>query len=100
MNERITERIMRMGIEHRSGVPLDKLWDLATKQIKEEDKKAEAARKFDGGSFDAWKIAFGAIGLAFAYVSDKLEIIRVNDFSKVKFIEWRTPTMPLVELVN
>lgn len=96
-NEAIIERIMRMGVEHRAGTPVDKLWDLAEKQLS----KPKQQYKSKYASFADWfkeQTAQFGIAFAFAYVNSKLEVLRVSSLSNVKFVEWRSNTMPLVEL--
>lgn len=40
-NEQVYERAMRMGIEGRC-VPHEAIWDLATKQLAEEDRRVDS----------------------------------------------------------
>ena len=83
-NEQITERVMRMGVEHRNGVPLDKLHDLAAKQLNEV--KPNVAQQI--ASFEDWKAQSNQF--AFMNVNDKLQIVRVKDPSTVLFVSWPT----------
>ena len=98
-NGRVVERVMRMGIEHRSGIPTEALWDLATKQLTEEDKRAKSV-KSNFNSIEEWfdemKKTF-TLAYAFVKSSSGLEIIRFSEIpSKEKFVfaGWSSPSMP------
>jgi hypothetical protein len=91
-NERVCERVMRMGIEHRAGVPLDKLWDLARQQLK----AAKAAPVKSSITFNEWLAQ--EFRFAFTHIQGVLTVIKVPDVSKIEFKGWRTPTIPLVSV--
>lgn len=98
-NGRIVERVMRMGIEHRAGVPTEALWDLATKQLTEEDKRVKSV-KSNFNSIEEWfnemKKTF-TLAFAFAKSASGLEVIRFNEIpnkEKFAFDGWSSPTMP------
>jgi hypothetical protein len=99
MHGPIIERVMRMGIEYHAGIKsIDDLWDLATKQLKKEKIDRKSTRY---NSFEDWfNQQINQLGSAYAcmYTNGKLEIVRGCDLTKIKFIEWRTSTMPLIEL--
>lgn len=96
---RIIERVMRMGIESRSGVPDEQLWDLATKQLKEGAKVVTTKSKFESLQdwFETCKIEFS---LAYALVYDKSgtpTVLKFRDFPdalKYRFDGWASSFMP------
>lgn len=95
-NEQVVERVMRMGVEHRSGVPVEKLWDLAREQLKTAKPKIVPLQ-----SYEAWAEHFWAeqeYRLAFMYVDNKLQVVRVDDPSTVSFVTWRSARLPEVKL--
>ena len=98
-NGRVVERVMRMGIEHRTGIPTEALWDLATKQLTEEDKRIKNIKpNFD--SLEEWFAEMKkTFALAYALVKNSggLEIVRFSEFpNKEKFVfaGWASPAMP------
>jgi hypothetical protein len=94
MNEEIIERVMRMGIEHRSGISYDALFDLARKEI-----KASKNRIQGEVPFDEWKSrSKRQLRYAMIKINGVLQIVKFlgaapSDF---KFVRWVTPTMPEV----
>ena len=98
-NGRVVERIMRMGIEHRNGVPLEGLHDLAVKQLTEEEaKRKKISPKFD--SLQEWcDECVQTLSLAFAFVerNGSLEVLKFSEFPnplKYKFVGWSSDTFP------
>jgi hypothetical protein len=89
-NERIIERIMRMGIEHRCGTPLDGLWNLAEKQLSEPRRV-----KSIFSDIDSWFAADGP-HYAFATINHRLQIVHVTDLKGIRLLRWRSPMMPEV----
>ena len=93
-NEEIVERVMRMGIEFRSGVSLDDLYGLASNQLRESAKR-HLNRIEPEHSFSYWQ----SQARPFAMMRDKiLRICIVDDTSTVKLVRWVTPFLPEVAL--
>jgi len=91
-----------MGIEHRCGVPLDGLWDLAEKQLAATARAERERRKRHAKYRDlmAWMTAQGEMGYALMVVNGQLEVVKVSPsgLSKLKLVEWYHPgNMPQVE---
>ncbi len=90
-NERVYERAMRMGIEGRC-VPREAIWDLATKQLAEDDRKVKVSmvgKKF--ATFDEYcsaALADGGRAYAMTYKSGKPEIVWFVDPATVEFVGW------------
>lgn len=93
MNEEIVERIMRLGIEHRFGVPLDKLWDLAAKQIKHPSPMFVTRPRSD---FDDWKVS--DFKFAFMYAGGILKLFKIDDPDTVVLVGWRNPTIGIPDV--
>lgn len=96
---RVVERVMRMGIEHRAGISNEALWDLATKQLTEEDKRTKSV-KSEFGSIEEWfsemKKTF-ALAYAFVKSASGSEVVRFSELpnkEKFAFAGWSSPTMP------
>ena len=93
---RIAERVMRMGIEHRAGTPLEDLHDLAIRQIKEESKKITVKSTF--ANLQDWFNEMSKnSGLAYAFIYNSenvLEVFRFNSIEGFKLDFWRSLTMP------
>ncbi len=94
-NEQVVERVMRMGMEHRTGVPFERLHDLARKQLAEEAAREKQSLKYR--SFEEWLADVTTCRFAFMFIKDRLQVIRVNNTETIRFIEWRTDTIPLIE---
>ena len=99
---RVVERVMRMGIEHRCGVPLDDLHDLAIKQLKEESKKATSTSVFENLQ-DWFKAMCESGGLAYAFMYDAgkvLQVFRITSLDGLKLDYWRSTNFPQVSKVS
>ena len=93
-NEQVVERVMRMGVEHRSGVQHDRLWDVAREQLKTEAAKRRTI--VPSKSWEDWKSE--DYRLAFMYVDGKLAIVRITNPDAVQLVGWRSPYIPEVTL--
>jgi hypothetical protein len=93
-NEEIVERVMRMGCEHRAGVPVDKLWDLSTKQIKK--CRTQITPIIPAFSFNDWKTSIRPY--AFMTINGVPQLVIIDDTIHVSLISWKTPTIPEVEI--
>ena len=92
-NDRIIERVMRMGIEHRNGVPLEELHDLAIRQLtKENMKRMQISSKF--GNLQEWFTKCtqtSSIAYAFVERNGSLEVLKFSEFPnpiKYQFVGW------------
>lgn len=95
-NEEIIKRVMRMGIEHRSGVPYDRLWDVALAELKNRQRAVTSAQPFK-----EWQALDEAVhGRRFAFMQrdGKLQIVHVKDPMSVVLVKWRSSQMPEVRL--
>jgi hypothetical protein len=99
-NEQVVERVMRMGIESRCGVPDDRLHDLARKQLTEEAKRGIPQQPT---TFEEWlNLKQGVFPwlYAFSYIKGVLQVIKVMPHDKLKLIEWRSNNWPVVEVLH
>jgi hypothetical protein len=95
---RIIERMMRMGIEHRLGTPLEELYDLATRQIKEEADRVEISTTFDSIQH-WWNEMQKNFGVAYALIRDgnnHLRCVRIQSTDGFKIKKWASETIPYV----
>lgn len=89
----IIERVMRMGIEHRSGIPLEELDDLAEKQLRSEQK--QRAQSNGSLSIDDWWNDSSIPKYAFVSTNDKLELrLFSSPTPEYSFVGWRLDTFP------
>lgn len=98
---RVVERVMRMGIEHRGGIPLDDLHDLAVKQLREESKNVEVKSTFET-LHDWFNEMSKNSGIAYAFMyndENVLEVFRFNSIEGFKLDYWRNETMPQLSRV-
>ena len=92
-SDRIIERVMRMGIEHRNGVPLEELYDFASRQIAKEDmNRSRISPKF--GNLQEWFtkcMQTASIAYAFVERNGSLEVLKFSEFPnpiKYQFVGW------------
>lgn len=83
----IVECVMRMGVEHRSGVSLDRLHDLAAQQIK----RARCALKQPTATLKSGMIALDV-------ASHKC--VRIYNVNQYAVIRWITQTIPEVQCIG
>lgn len=103
-HQQIEERIMRMGIEHRAGVELDDLWDLAIVQLKKEQatNKVREQQLVKYKTLIEWFNDRNEYAFNYFNSADKgiqLRLIRVTDVNLVNFVEWRSGK-PVVTIRN
>ena len=84
-NESVVERVMRMGIEHRSGVPIDNLWDLAVKQLAYSNNCIRNTTP----SFEKW-ISNSENKYAFTYIKNVLTFVNISNANNLICIGWRS----------
>lgn len=92
-NEQIVERVMRMGIEARASLSANDLWNLASKQLKDEEKKRK--QQSTPTTLQDWFRT--PVKYAFMYINGQLQVVRVTDTTAIKIIEMRS-SMPVIEI--
>ena len=98
---RIVERVMRMGIEHRAGTPVEDLYDLAVRQIKEDSKKVSISDTFDNIQH-WWNEMQKNFGCAYAMMrneTNQLQCIRLSSADGLRIEQWASKTIPYVTKV-
>lgn len=98
-NNRIVERVMRMGIEHRGGMPLDRLYDEAIKQLKSENSRS-LPRPSKYKNIQEWWSDQHALHYAFIESANHLTIERLQNMDGLVFVEWASFTTPRFKRVN
>lgn len=97
----VIERVMRMGIEHRNGVPVSDLYNLATRQLIAE-RKAERSIPAKFSNLEDWwayMCTVWNVPYAFAVVNGRLEVVKLTALTQVQeVLRWRSPTLPEVVL--
>lgn len=93
-NESVVERIMRMGVEHKSGVPIDALWDLAVKQLAKSDVKNATSTP----DFIQW-LKDTKNNYVFMYVKDILNFVKLpENISDISCVDWKcNNTVPVIK---
>lgn len=100
MNPQVIERIMRMGIEHRAGIPLEELHSLAEKQLAT---KRPQPSKSTFSSLQEWfehNTATHGRAYALIYTNNKpsVQVISsLNELATMSFKGWNTlGTIPVL----